>query len=82
MDSPRRSIIKTISWRLWATLITATLAWSLTGSLEFAATIGLFDTTVKLLAYYLHERFWARVPIGLATEADSRAIRAEGTEAS
>ena len=60
----RRSIVKTLSWRLWATIITATIVWFLTGEFKFAATVGLFDTSIKLLAYYFHERMWTRIPYG------------------
>lgn len=64
MDSHRRSIAKALSWRFFATLITATIVFVMTGELVFAAKIGLFDTTVKLGMYYAHERAWVRVTYG------------------
>lgn len=64
MDSTKRSIVKAISWRLVATLITTTLVYALTGKIEFAAQIGLADTTLKFLTYFGHERLWNKLPYG------------------
>ena len=64
MESHSRTIAKTLSWRVIATLITATLAWLITGELEVGIEIGLADTLVKLFAYYGHERAWARTNVG------------------
>lgn len=66
MDSRRRSIAKTLSWRILALLITAGIAWGLTGDLWFATTIGLADTLTKLGLYYGHERVWNRISFGRA----------------
>lgn len=63
-DTVKRSVFKTISWRVVATLITASLVLVMTGELKFAATVGLLDTTIKFLAYFFHERAWNRVSYG------------------
>ena len=64
MESHGRTIMKALSWRVIATLVTFTVAWIITGELTFAAEIGLADTVIKLGAYYLHERTWMRVSFG------------------
>ena len=64
MDGHRRSIAKTASWRLIATIVTAIVAWLVTGRVEVAAAIGAADTVVKLFAYYAHERLWERLQYG------------------
>ena len=53
-------IIKTISWRIIATLVTGLVTWTLTGSLELGALVGGLDAVVKMVLYYLHERLWLR----------------------
>lgn len=68
MESKRRSIAKAISWRLIATTITTAIALALTGQWEFAATIGLADTTIKFFIYFSHERAWNRIPYGREEE--------------
>ena len=64
MESHRRSIVKTLSWRVVALLITASVAWIITGSLGFGAIIGGIDTVIKLVVYYFHERLWNRISFG------------------
>ena len=64
MESQSRSLAKTMTWRIIATLITAGVAFALTGKIVLAATIGLVDTLIKLGAYYAHERAWNRVMLG------------------
>jgi len=63
-ESHFRSLAKTLSWRFFATLITFSVSWALTGRLALAAEIGIADTLVKLLAYYSHERVWNRLSFG------------------
>jgi adenylylsulfate kinase len=52
------SIIKTLSWRVIATLTTFFIALIISGSLEIAGIIGGLDTILKLILYFLHERLW------------------------
>lgn len=63
-ESIRRSIGKALSWRIIAVLITATTVWVVTGEVAFAASIGVIDSLIKLLIYYLHERAWNRSSFG------------------
>jgi uncharacterized membrane protein len=64
METTRRSIAKTVSWRILATIITTAIALALTGKWEFAATIGVADTFTKFFVYFGHERLWNRIPFG------------------
>lgn len=70
VESRKRSFAKSISWRILAGIITACVALAMTGQLEFAAKIGLVDTTVKLGIYFLHERLWNKIPYGRAATPD------------
>lgn len=65
MEQRRRTIVKSLSWRFFATIITMLVAYGITGELTFALEIGLLDTSIKLFMYYFHERAWLRVPFGL-----------------
>ena len=64
MESHKRSIMKALSWRLVATVVTFLVAWLLTGTLDIAMKIGLLDTSIKFGAYYLHERAWIKLNFG------------------
>jgi adenylylsulfate kinase len=63
-ESKRRSVLKTISWRFWATLTTAILVYIFTGKLTLAATIGGIEIVVKMTLYFIHERAWNNVHYG------------------
>ena len=64
MESHSRSIAKTLSWRLWATIITTLVVFATTKEFKMAMEIGLLDTTIKLGAYFFHERIWNKVNFG------------------
>lgn len=65
MESKRRSLAKALSWRACALVITAAVGYVLSGgSVEFALTLGVADSVIKILAYYLHERAWINVRFG------------------
>ena len=70
VDTHRRSIAKSISWRVLAGIITACVAYVMTGKPDFAMKIGLADTITKLLIYYLHERAWDRINFGRVKAPD------------
>ena len=64
MDSRRRSLAKAISYRIFATVITAVIVWAITGRLTLAFQIGLLDGVAKLAGYFAHERLWTRIKYG------------------
>lgn len=63
-ESRTRSVIKTISWRFWATLTTAIIVYIFTGEFKLALAIGGIEVLIKLILYFTHERFWNRVKYG------------------
>jgi len=70
MESHVRSIVKALSWRVIATLVTIFVSWLMIGSIETAFKIGLLDTIIKLAAYYFHERAWIRSNFGKLKQPD------------
>src|SRR5690554_1059587 len=65
LESRKRHLAKTVTWRIVGTLDTMTLAWIISGNLFTALQIGLAEVVTKMLFYYLHERAWYRVDYGL-----------------
>lgn len=59
-----RSIVKTISWRITATITTIVLVWLFTGQVATALAIGGIEVFLKMLFYYMHERFWNKTKFG------------------
>ena len=60
-DSKTKSLLKTLSWRAVATIITMIIAYFIVGDLTVALSIGAFDVIIKMVAYYFHERAWSRI---------------------
>jgi len=63
-DSAIRSVMKTLSWRILATVTTVVLIYALTDDGDLAMTIGYLEATLKMGLYYVHERIWNRVQVG------------------
>ena len=59
-----RSVMKTITWRIIATIITIILVLIFTGDLAIASTVGGIEIITKMILYYIHERTWSIVPWG------------------
>lgn len=63
-DSRGRSVLKALTWRIIALVITVAVVWLATGEPGIAAAVGGVDAGVKLVAYYTHERAWDRSAFG------------------
>ena len=57
-DTQKRTIVKTITWRVTASLTTFLIAWILTGDILIGASIGSIEAIAKIFLYYFHERIW------------------------
>lgn len=60
----RRSIAKTISWRVLGSLDTMLLGYLFTSSVAIAGSIASAEVITKVVLYYLHERGWAHIKWG------------------
>ena len=63
-DSRKRSLFKTASWRVTATLTTTAIVYVITQRLFFSIGIGSVDLLFKLVLYFLHERIWEKIRWG------------------
>lgn len=70
METRRRTILKSASYRVLGGLITMAIAWVATREMVAATTIGVLDTLVKLGVFYLHERLWLRIDYGRSHEPE------------
>lgn len=63
--STRRTLQKTVSWRIIATTMTFVISGAvLDGFNEIALFIALTELITKFVLYYFHERLWLRLPLG------------------
>lgn len=64
MESRKRTIAKTITWRITAILSTFIIALIFTGEMIIAGAIGLVDGIISTILYFIHERAWNKVNFG------------------
>ena len=64
MSSKKRSVAKTFTWRLFASSVTATLFFVMSGKLTLSLLIGGTESIIKLFGYYAHERIWDNIKWG------------------
>jgi uncharacterized membrane protein len=65
LESRKRHIAKTFTWRLIGTLDTMLLAWLISGNPLTGLKIGFAEVITKMLLYYFHERIWYKINYGL-----------------
>ena len=65
LESRKRHIAKTITWRFIGTLDTMLLAWLISGNPLTGLKIGFAEVITKMLLYYFHERTWYKINYGL-----------------
>ena len=61
----KRSLLKTISYRVIATITLFIISYLVTGRLELAGAIVSIEVVVKTALYYMHERAWGKIKYGL-----------------
>ena len=64
METHLRSVVKGISWRFVATMVTTIVVYIYSGELAAAAIVGSIDAVAKILLYWGHERIWQRIQWG------------------
>lgn len=60
-DRKIKSLGKTISWRIIATLTTISLIYIFTKEITLALGIGGIEIIAKMILYYIHERVWNKI---------------------
>ena len=58
METNKRSIVKTVTWRITGSTATFLIAYLLTGNLAISGVIGMTQMVTNTILYYMHERIW------------------------
>ena len=64
VEKVKRSLAKTISWRIIGTLDTLLLSWIIIGEASTAALIASVEFVSKMILYFFHERAWTKIKWG------------------
>jgi uncharacterized membrane protein len=63
MLSKRKTIIKTISYRVTGTITTLLIVFFMTGEIVIASSVASIEVILKMLIYYIHERIWHKFAV-------------------
>ena len=63
-EHPKRTLVKTLTWRLIAFVTTIIVVYAYTGDVKESLTVGIVANLLKMFFYYVHERAWNRVDFG------------------
>lgn len=63
-DTPRRSLVKTVSWRLTGSGATFLISYLIAGDFAVAGTIAVVQLVSNTILYFVHERIWNRISWG------------------
>ena len=63
MATINRSLAKTISWRIIATLDTFIISFFITKELKIAGIIAALEILTKTFLYFFHERIWNKIKL-------------------
>jgi uncharacterized membrane protein len=64
MNSKKRSLTKTVSWRIIGSIDTMIITYIVTGNWKFGLAVGSVEVMTKIVLYYIHERVWQRIKWG------------------
>lgn len=75
VNSNKRHLYKTFSWRTIGTLDTILFGWVITGNPFVGLKIGGIETVSKMLLYFGHEKLWYRINYGLDERNNSKRLK-------
>lgn len=64
METNKRSIVKTITWRLTGSGATFLISLLISGNVAMAGTIAVIQLVANTILYYAHERIWNKFKWG------------------
>ncbi len=60
MKGYKKTLVKTLIWRVIATSITILSGWLISGNWKFGLAVGGVDTVLKTIGYFSFERIWEK----------------------
>ena len=63
-DTTTRTLIKTITWRIIATVASLIIAFLISNDWKVAGSIASIQVIIHTVLYYLHERIWINIRWG------------------
>ena len=60
-ETRKRSITKSVTWRIICIIVSIFTAFLLTGEWDISVAIGTVYNVITMILYYFHERVWNRI---------------------
>jgi uncharacterized membrane protein len=60
-DTTRRSLVKTISWRITGSGATFLISYAILGDATMSGTIAAIQLIFNTALYFIHERIWNKI---------------------
>ena len=73
--SVKRHLAKTITWRIVGTIDTMIIGWLITGNPITGLKIGGIELITKMILYFLHERIWFKMNLGLPQRDSNKKVK-------
>ena len=65
-ESRKRSIVKSIVWRVICIVVSVLTVFFLSGKWDIAVAVGTIYNVITMILYYFHERIWNRIKWGIS----------------
>ena len=69
IDKPKRSLIKTITWRITGSGATFGISYLISRNFVIAGSIATIQLVTNTVLYFIHERVWDRVKWGRVNQS-------------
>jgi len=76
IESPKRSLLKSIIWRIFAVVTLAAFSYQATGDLDATISITAGYHIIQIILFYIHERVWANIEWGFV-ERNKKHLKGE-----
>jgi len=64
VEHPKRTLVKTLTWRIIALVTTIAVVYIYSGDINKSLVVGISANALKMVFYYVHERVWNRIEFG------------------
>ena len=61
MKIDKELLLKSVAYRIFSIVITIFVTWLITGNIFSALTVGIIDSFLKIIYYYVFEKMWKNV---------------------
>jgi uncharacterized membrane protein len=69
IDKPKRSLIKTITWRITGSGATFGISYLISGNFVIASSIATIQLVTNTVLYFIHERVWDQIKWGRVNQS-------------